>query len=321
MAGQRTKAYWKTSAAHLLLLSKFRYGGLPKHYTDAQHWQSALGEEPAKAIEKFLEERLLVKAGLNELLDFQFKTSDLKRMLKERHLKVSGRKSELIERLIVNDKERMAELTKDIGLLKCTTEGAELAENYVTQEREKRERAGNEVLSFLKKHEFSKAVRVVVDFERSQVFPRGLGINWNTYSGESDIEALRAIFGGKPGILKDIDEGCLDSLRLGAAMMQLWGTNSARPWLPEDFETGSHLDADAAARMFVFHTSHLRNMDQYKKAGVKTVEVLGAGDDNTCPACQEISGKKYKLDKVPELPNPNCTCEIGCRCTTVVGDF
>lgn len=321
MFGWLTKQDWKSSAAHLLLLSKFRYGSFPEHYTDAEHWKSALEEEPAKAIRKFIEGGMLERAGLNELLDFKFKIADLKKMLKERHLKVSGRKSELIERLVANNAEGMIERTKDVGLFRCTAGGAELAGKYLTQEKEKREEAENGVLSLLKKCEFSKAVRIVIEFERSQVFSRGLGIDWDTHSGESDIQALRAIFGEKPGILKDIDEGRLEILRLGAAMMQLWGTNSAKPWLPEDFETESHLDVHAAARMLVFHASHLRNMGQYEKAGVKTVEVLGAGDDNTCPACREISGKKYKLAKVPELPNPSCTCEIGCRCTTVVGDF
>ena len=70
--------------------------------------------------------------------------------------------------------------------------------------------------------------------------------------------------------------------------------NKASPRLPDDIETGIHLERDVAARMLVFHASHLRNMKQYKEAGVKTVEVLGVDDANTCPACKKISGKKVQ---------------------------
>ena len=106
-----------------------------------------------------------------------------------------------------------------------------------------------------------------------------------------------------------------------SAMMQLWGTNMAWHWLPDGFETGIQLDSDAASRMSVFHATHLRNMAGYKEARVKTVEVSSVDDGVTCSECRKISGKKYKLENVPELPYAKCTCEIGCRCTTIAGEF
>ena len=33
-----------------------------------------------------------------------------------------------------------------------------------------------------------------------------------------------------------------------------------------------------------------------------------------CAACEEIHGKHYTLDNVPELPIVDCTAERGCRC-------
>lgn len=321
MFGWIKKGGWQNSASHLLLLSKFRHGDAPKHYERAEHWESALKEKPQKAIQRFLKEEMLEPAGLTELLDFKFKVFDLKNMLKERQLKVSGRKSELIKRLIDSDEEGMIEATKNLEILKCSAEGEKLADYYLNEEKEKREKTEKEVLSLLKNREFSKAVRIIAKYESSQVFPRGLGIDWSNYSGESDVEALNVIFKKVPGILNGIDDGRLESIRLAAAMMQLWGTNRASPWLPNDLETGIHLDRDAAARMLIFHASHLMNMKLYKESGVKNVEILGVDDANTCPACRKISGKKYNIDKVPELPNPHCTSEIGCRCTTVAGDF
>lgn len=315
------KKDWQNSSPHLLLLSKFRHGDAPKGYEHAEYWESALKEKPQKAIQRFLKEEMLEPAELTELLNFKFKVSELKRMLKKRQLKVSGCKSELIKRLIGSDEEEMTEITKDLEILKCSIEGERLADYYLKEEKRKREKAEKEVIRLLRHREFLKAIRIVTKFESSQVFPRGLGVDWNNYSGESDVDVLQVIFGKIPGILNGIDEGCLESLRLAAAMMQLWGTNRVRPWLPNDLKTGIHLDGDVAARMFVFHALHLRNIKQYKNAGIKTIEILGINDANACSACRKISGKKYNINKVPELPNPNCTSEIGCRCTTVASDF
>lgn len=223
--------------------------------------------------------------------------------------------------MIDSDEEEMTKITKDLEILKCSIEGERLADYYLKEEKEKTEKAKKEVIRLLKHREFLNATRIITKFESSQVFPRGLGVERNNYSGESDVEVLQVIFGKIPGILNGIDEGCLENLRLAAAMMQLWGTNRESPWLPNDLKTGIHLDGDAAARMFVFHALHLRNIKQYKNAGIKTVEILGVNDANACSTCRNISGNKYNINNVPELPNPNCTSEIGCRCTTVASDF
>jgi hypothetical protein len=321
MFGWLRKKDWRRSPAHLLLLSKFRNGDSPDRYRDAKYWEAVLKEKPLKVIEQFLKEGALEPEGLQKLVDYKFKASELKLMLKEKGLKVSGRKEELIQRLIENDKQSMCNATKGLDMYRCTSEGIQLAEHYLEGKKTKRNAAERDALDLLARKEFSKAVRIVAQYEASQVFPRGLGIDWKNYDVESDVQSLKTIFERTPGILKDIEENRLDKLRLGAAMMQLWGTSTAERWVPDDFETGIHLDSDAACRMFVFHAAHLRNMAGYKEALVKTVEVSSVGDGNTCAECQKISGKKYKVESVPELPYSKCTCDIGCRCITIVADF
>jgi hypothetical protein len=321
MFGWRQNKGWRSSPAHLLLLSKFRNGDSPMRYRDADYWETVLGEKPANVIEQFTMEGMLERAGLPELIAYKFKTSDLKSRLRDNGLKVSGRKEELVQRLIDNDAKAMSEATKDIKLYRCTATGMQLAENYLASEKTKRESAERDAFELLARDECSKAARVVAQYEASQVFPRGLGINWKSYDETSDVESLRTMFDSTPAILRSIEEIRLKPLRLGAGMMQLWGTNRARDWLPDGFDTGIHLDADAACRMFVFYASHLRRMKDYRKAGVRTVKVLGVDDGNTCSECRKISGKKFHLENMLELPYAKCTCEIGCRCTTVVEEF
>ena len=46
---------------------------------------------------------------------------------------------------------------------------------------------------------------------------------------------------------------------------------------------------------------------------IKKVEISSA--DNCCDACMKFKGRRFNIDKAPELPNPDCTnIEYGCRC-------
>jgi hypothetical protein len=148
------------------------------------------------------------------------------------------------------------------------------------------------------------------------VFPRGIGIDWQHHNPNPDIAMLNAIAQGKPRILKSLSESQLNTLRLAAGMMYLWGTNHAKEWFPPDFETDLALDRDAAARMVLFHAIHCVEVANYKDSGAaKQVEILAASD--SCEPCKKIAGKRFKLNDVIELPYEHCTHEIGCRCTLI----
>jgi hypothetical protein len=305
----------------LLLLSKFLKGDSPTSYDNAGYWEAVLKEKPAKVIQQFVVDEMLEPADLRERVDYRYRAVDLKPFLKERGLKVSGRKEELIQRLIDHDSSGMVDATHGVNLYRCTGEGARLAQNYLEGEKEKRRIVEQQVLGLLKQEEFSRAIRVVEQYEATQVFQRGLGIDWNNVNGSSDIKSLNAIFHRKPAILKRAEEDRLSQLRVAAGMTLLWGTNDARRWLPENLDTGIHLDGETACRMLVFHAWHLRDMKGYKEAGALNVEVNAVGDSLTCSECEEIGGKKYPIAKVPQLPYGKCTSELGCRCSTIVGEF
>ena len=151
------------------------------------------------------------------------------------------------------------------------------------------------------------------------MFPRGINVDWKHHNPAHDVAMLKVMFQAKPKILSSLNDEQMGHLRLAAGMMYLWGTNQAKNWLPDDFETDLIMDNDAAARMILFYASHLRSIAQYRAAGVKTVEILAT--DDSCAACKKLARKKYKINEVPELPYEKCTSEVGCRCTTIVGDF
>lgn len=307
---------WKKSKAHLLLLSKFIHAHNPEDFTKSDDWKNVLDELPKQAIKRFFDEGMLIAADLNALLSYKYKSAELKDMLKQRSLPVSGRKDEMVQRLVQADPNSMKKATAGLTILECTQRGYEIAEQYLAAEREKRARVEQQVMEYLKKRKFKEASLEVAAYESEQVFSRGIGIDWKHYNPSRDIEMLNTIFSSKPKILAKLDNEKLEALRLGAAMMGLWGKNMAKEWLPANYETGLAFDNDTAARMFFFYASYRATLEQYRKSGVvKYVEILAAQD--SCEAWKKLTKKRYKLNEVPELPYEHCTHEMGCRCTEV----
>ena len=171
-----------------------------------------------------------------------------------------------------------------------------------------------QIREYLRQRKFKEASLAVASYEAQQVFPRGLGINWKNHSPTSDIVALNAIFTYKPKILSQLENNLLEELRLTAGMDDLWGTNSAK-WLRPDFETGLAIDKVTAVRMFLSNANYHRSITQYRASGVvNQVQILSK---DCCEACMKLSGKKFILNAVPELPYEHCTREMGCNCGVI----
>ena len=105
---------WKKSKAHFELLSKFIKCESLEHFTDNNQrlsgWSEVLKESPKKSIQRFINEKLLQEANLHDSLESLLRGNELKALCSERGLKVSGKKSELVERLIANDELGMKKL-------------------------------------------------------------------------------------------------------------------------------------------------------------------------------------------------------------------
>jgi hypothetical protein len=178
---------------------------------------------------------------------------------------------------------------------------------------EKPDKVEKQIIEYLTKRKFKEASLTMAAYEAKQARPRGIGIDWKHYNPSRDMEILNTIFRSKPRIIAQLGDEKLEALRIGAAMMALWGTNTAKQWLPANFETSLPFDNDTAARMILFYAIHKRTLEGYHDTGLKYVEVFPAPD--SCESCKKLAGKQYRLAEAPELPNPSCTHELGCRCT------
>ena len=304
---------WKCSEGHLFLLSKFiRAQELKYFYSNQEYWGRILDESPQKAIKRFVEEEMLVRPSLDFLVSYKYKVTELKVMLKHYGMPLSGQKDELANRIIQVDKKAMEKSVSEIELLACTPPGREIAEEYKASENEKRTKVEKQVFNYLTQRLLGEASLMAGTFKDGLIETRGLGSNWKRPTPEFETEILKLIFNNKPEILSNLDETYLETLRMGAAMLELLGTNTATQWLPPNFETGLSIDNDSAARTLLFNSMSITHLKQYKDSGLKHIEVLGA--PNSCPLCKNIAGKRYAINEAPKLPNPNCIHELGCRC-------
>ena len=214
------------------------------------------------------------------------------------------------------DETGMTALVAELDVYECAPEGRTRAEQYKMEQSQKRAMIEERVLSQLRARDFLAASQTVAAFEAVQVFSRGLGVDWSEHDTTSDATKLEAIFELKPKILDGLADAEWELLRIAAGMMALWGTGSARAWLPDNPVGLPRFDADTAARMLCFAADHKLRIVEYRQlsgtAGIKSVEVSVTAD--SCPACKKMAGKRYKLSDLPELPHAACTEARGCRC-------
>ncbi len=121
---------WRKSPAHIDLLGKFVK---PRDISQVLTWQylrESLKENSKDAINRFIQEGALEKCELDEILNCAFTADQLKKMSREKGLKPTGSKSDLIERLISSDRKKMEEVASKLMIMKCTHKAAEFVSKY-----------------------------------------------------------------------------------------------------------------------------------------------------------------------------------------------
>lgn len=309
---------WNNSSAHLLLLSKFRSTNDTVQFTQSDSWSEALKESPKIAIKHFIRDGVLEKAKLSGALGYRYNISKLKSMLRQRGLKLTGRKAELIERLIQSDPEGMEEIMSDVinglTLLQCTKKGQRLVEKYLGLEKEKRIKAEEKTLLALQEHKLKKANQIVNAFDAQQVFP--------SYPTDYII-MLKILFKAIPNILGLNDEQ-MEHLRIAVGMNFLWGASIEEYWSPSNFKTQLPMNKDYVIDVFtsLYYYIYDRQEDlsyfieivddpawDHRKFRVENKNAL-----LVCKECRKLARKRFELNQIPELPYKSCTSKKGCFC-------
>ena len=300
--------------ARLLLLGKFlkcqSVKALTANEMALSRWTAALGRPPALTVKELVAEGLLTSPTLTERLESGKSLQKLKDLCREYGLKQTGKKRELAERVIAHG---ILEGTVPLadGYI-CSTAGREVAEAYKQRKVAEKLEAHLRTADFLDAHDFAGAVKVVCDYEVRQPFQRGMGVNWST--GTEGIEYVRSIYSAQKAFLRNVLADDLENIRLMAALDNLWGEEVEI--FPDRTAAvlGCKYNIGIAARQLQFHHSHSAGGSARGGSSKSAlIEYIAAQGD--CAACLARDGKRYRLDRTPELPSDDCTCELGCRCT------
>ncbi len=278
------------SAPHLAFLGEFSNPRSGDNFSE--RWDKELGESARRCFERFLSEGLIIRVNLPDLLDFSFKVTELKVMLKERGLPSTGRKEKLIGQLIEADADGMNAITLHVNLYRCTESGRAV----LLKVREGRLRAQEQVLNALREAKLNEASELVSVFTGKPCPERSI---------------LENIFQHKPSDLAGLTNDQLHSLRIAAGMFYLWDQESrfeVKGVMPS-FDTSLKMTNEVAAMMLIFHAFRLRGSRYFK-----TVEIFAIDDEATCQACRKLQDEWFTLDSVPVLPYGNCSSRLGCRC-------
>jgi hypothetical protein len=144
----------KFSPAHRFFLSNFTE---PRALSDSvfssSNWPLMLGETPEQALEQFLKADMLMHANIHQKLAHCFTVNELKKMLRAKGLSILGNKDELIERLILNDKDNIQVQTNNVAVFICSDKGRKFIDNYAVnttkiQTDERNEKRNKKVLSW-----------------------------------------------------------------------------------------------------------------------------------------------------------------------------
>jgi len=319
MLRSKSGTEWKKSPAHLLLLSKHLSPRVTSDFARGDNWQEVLGEPVAKAINRFKDDNVIDILATDELLDIKYKVTELKQILKSKQIQVSGTKRALIQRLLNADPEGAQKAVADMTVYICTMEGKSIADQYLAHEKEKRTLTEQHVLESLKNAKYKEAAIIVAQFEAEQVFPRGMGIDWEKYNTKHDEIFLNKLFTCKPKVLSALSNEQLYTGRLIGALRRLFSYSDNYLSLPDDFDNPTVYDKSSILHLLMsnayFHTVIAEAVELHRTLGNIVIEVLTVNDDLVCDECKTLTKHPFEINQVPELPYQKCTCKFGCRCS------
>ena len=162
---------WQESPPHLDLLEKF---SKPRDVNQVITWhyiRQSIGETTESAIERFIQDGTLVPASLEETLECIFQVAQLKKLLQERNLRLTGNKSELVERLVISDRAGMEKVARKGRVMKCSEMALEILSEYEKKRQLALDTALKQSFNALKSNDSKAAYRIYANYQKAYINP------------------------------------------------------------------------------------------------------------------------------------------------------
>lgn len=281
-------------------------------------WEMMLNRPLAQVCTEYIKRGVLVSPPRAMLLEICYTVPELKSLLRENELPVSGNKKILIERLLPIA-DSIGNIDKDIYL--CSVDVAVRVDEYLKKKSEEESAVADKVLQLLSERRVKLAIGLVEELKKSYTDKNSLMLSNNPMTIKEPEgyreKLLTLLLSAKPNILSDFSAEDLERLRLSAAMWQI-GFYGQHLELPLHAYIGTdRFCMDTARRMVLFYCTNKLRLEK----------ILGLGNpDNVfvhfeittgyahCKVAQTLQCRKYQFNELPELPYPDCREDMGCGC-------
>lgn len=297
---------WQESSPHLDLLEKFTKS---KDVNQAMNWQyieQMIGESSKSAIERFVHDGALIPSTLEETLECIFQAVQLKKLSQERNLKLTGSKSELVERLVLSDRTGMEKIAQKSNVLKCSAKALELLLEHEKKKQLAIDLAKKLSFNALKSNDPKSAYKIYANYQKAYAIDE-------FESNSFQVEEIMSVLKSQPKILSNVTEENLMLLKAIAGMSLLWYDETLASWSSSNSLSGLKNDR-IAINYILAHARITEHIERYKEYAKQVKIEFDSGDIDSCDLCQALNGEVFDIDKIPELPMLGCTSETGCAC-------
>ncbi len=297
---------WQESLPHLDLLEKFTKSRDVNQVMSWQFIKQTIGEDTESAIDRFIRDGMLLPSTIEETLECIFQAAQLKKLLQERNLKLTGSKSELVERLVLSDQSGMEKIAQKGRVMKCSSMALEILSEHGKKKQLALDFAKKQSFNALKSTDPKNAYKIYATYQKAYATPT---FESNSYQ----VEELMNILKSQPKILSDISRENLMLLKAIAGMHLLWRDESLESLSSSNNLSGLQNDR-IAINYILAHTRITESIERHKEYAKQVKIEFNSGDIDSCELCQALNGKVFDVDKVPELPMVGCTSDTGCKC-------
>jgi hypothetical protein len=219
-----------------------------------------------------------------------------------------------LDRMLTNEPDKLAQMFRDLDLCIASSSGHLLAREYALR----RETAKAVALEAFVRRDIPKAL------DAAEHLAQDLGVPLGALDQRPQPALwLETLANAAPKVLAPLPSSLLEQLREEIAISAIFQPahrETPRDWTPEE-KGFVPFHREDAIHLLTSATSNQHMLLCLRKINVQRVNICACGgifggyNTPTCDACLALCGTTWPIDKVPELPHPECTTHLGCRCT------
>lgn len=294
--------------AHLdsLLLERFLKPRLLQKA--APGWPDELADP---IVQRLINRGELAVASLDTQIQVTYRVKDLKAMLKERGLLVSGTKPVLVQRLIASGFGLGEDLPSKVYV--CTSSGRAKVEEWSGRRTAALENAVSEAIELLREGRIRQSIRLADEVQKQWPTIQDVAVRFNPLAISSDPmrqeRLIEIILSAQPGILSDLGAADLDRLRMAVSLWQIGLTVPGIECAMKGYVGSEKLTRGRPLYLLLYYATNIANIERIQSLGLHAADL---NFDGPCRECAKLDGKRYALENLPELPNPRCV-DDGCN--------